>query len=136
MLQVFYTGVAKVDQDIAYVVMLGQVCCKRLSPMFHHFSSVRCKCVYLNGAYVSHICCKCFIWMLHMFCNGFSRVFSGVFTSVSDACFKCFICFQTYVASVIFGCFQSRSSVASPSSPSAASPRYLLVLSTSAGHPN
>jgi hypothetical protein len=41
----------------------------------------------------SHICCKCFIWMLGMFANGF-QVFSGVFfTSVSNACFECFSCF-------------------------------------------
>jgi hypothetical protein len=45
------------------------------------------------------------------------KCFSGVFASVSDACFKCFICFQTYVAIVVYGCFKIRSSVASPSSP-------------------
>jgi hypothetical protein len=28
--------------------------------------------------------------------DGF-KCFSGVFASVSDACFKCFICFQTYI---------------------------------------
>jgi hypothetical protein len=31
------------------------------------FSEVRCKCVYPDVTYVSHICCKCFIWMLRMF---------------------------------------------------------------------
>jgi hypothetical protein len=34
--------------------------------------------------------------MLHVFCNDF-QVFSGVFASVSDACFKCFICCLLYV---------------------------------------
>jgi hypothetical protein len=39
------------------------------------FSEVCCKCVYLDVAYVSHICYKCLIWMLHMFSNDFSSVF-------------------------------------------------------------
>jgi hypothetical protein len=81
------------------------------------FLDVCCRCVYLNVAYVSHICCKCFIWMLY----------SGVFVSVSDACFKCFICLQTYVASVASECFKSRSGVASLSSLSAGSPWCLLL---------
>jgi energy-converting hydrogenase Eha subunit C len=33
---------------------------------------------YLDVAYVSHICCKCFIWILHMFCNDL-KCFPGVF---------------------------------------------------------
>ena len=64
------------------------------------FSIVCCKCVYLNVAYVSHIYCKCLIWMLRMIYNGF-QVFSGVFATVSDACFKFFICFQTYIACML-----------------------------------
>jgi hypothetical protein len=54
-------------------------------------------------------------------CNSLS-VFSGVFVSILDACFKYFICLHTYVASVASGYFKSRSGVASPSSPSAISP--------------
>jgi hypothetical protein len=91
-----------------------------------------------------------FIWMLHMFHTYVASVlsgccvcfyndfkcFSGVFVSVSDTCFKCFIYLQTYVASVASECFNSRSGVASPSSPSAASPRCLLLLSAPAGHPS
>jgi hypothetical protein len=69
------------------------------------FLDVHCKCVYLDVTYVSHICCKCFIWMLHMFCNSFS---CDVFASVSGACFKCFISLQTYVANVLSGCFKSK----------------------------
>jgi hypothetical protein len=49
------------------------------------FSDVRCKCVYLNVAYVSHKYCKCSIWMLYMFYNDFSSVSSSS-ASVSDAC--------------------------------------------------
>jgi hypothetical protein len=36
---------------------------------------------YLDVAYVSHICCKCFIWMLHMFQQYVSNV-----SSMSDVC--------------------------------------------------
>jgi hypothetical protein len=61
---VFHTDVAKVDQDVVYIAMV---------------------------AYVSHICCKCFIWMLRMFCNDF-QVFSDVF-------FEAFP-FQTHVPTV------------------------------------
>ena len=60
-----------------------------------------------------------FIWMLHIFhtyvlsvlsiyCICFAidfQVFSGVFVSVSDACFKYFICLQIYVTSVASRCF-------------------------------
>jgi len=64
------------------------------------------------------------------------QVFSGVFVSFLDACFKCFIYhLQTYVASVVYECFQNRSGVVSLSSPSAASLRCLLLLSTLARHP-
>jgi len=44
-------------------------------------------------------------------CNGF-QMFSDVFASVSDACFKSFIYLLLYVATVAFGCFKSRSGVA------------------------
>ena len=48
--------VAKVDQDITYVVMVVHVCCNLLFPTFHlFFSDVCCKCVYLVVVYVSHI---------------------------------------------------------------------------------
>jgi hypothetical protein len=73
-------------------------------------------------------CCICFTHMLEMFyvdvayvCNGF-KCFFRFFASVSDASFKCFICLHTYIASIVFGCFKSRSGVASPSLP-----RCLLV---------
>jgi hypothetical protein len=57
----------------------------------------------------------------------FSSVFSGVFASVLDVCFKCFIYLQMYVASIVSRYFKSRSGVASPSSLSAASPWCLLT---------
>jgi len=114
MLQVFHVDAAKVDQDVVYVAMSIHM----LQPSVRNFSSiflnVCCKCVYLNIAYVSHICYKCFIWMLCMFYMVF-KCFLDVFESVSDACFKCFICLQTHVASVASGCFKSRSGVAARS---------------------
>jgi hypothetical protein len=58
------------------------------------FLDVCCKCVYLDVAYVSHICCKCFTWMLRMFAMVFK-------------CFHMFLqLFQTHVLSVssVFRC--------------------------------
>jgi hypothetical protein len=48
------------------------------------------------------------------------QAFPGVFTSVSDVRCKCFNCFRAFVANVLFGCFKSRSGVASPFLPSVA----------------
>jgi hypothetical protein len=51
-----HTDVAKAYQDVAYVVIIVHVRCKRMSLMFHlFFSDVCCKCVYLDVAYISHI---------------------------------------------------------------------------------
>jgi hypothetical protein len=80
-------NVVKVDRDVAHVAMTIHVYVLNISSVP---SYVRCKCVYLDVIYVSHLCCKCFILMLHIFDNGFSCVFRS-FASVSDACFKCFI---------------------------------------------
>jgi hypothetical protein len=49
------------------------------------------------------------IWILHMYCNGFSSIFSDIFANILDACFKCFICLQTYVANISSGSFKNRS---------------------------
>jgi hypothetical protein len=58
-------------------------------------------------------------------------VFQVCFSSVLEACFKCFNYPQTYAAIVVFGCFKSRSGVASLLlSPSAAS-----SLPEPTGHP-
>jgi hypothetical protein len=67
MLQLFHMDVAKVDRDVAYVAMVVHACCMRLFSMFHLFLDVCYKYVYLDVAYVSHVCCKCFTWILHMF---------------------------------------------------------------------
>jgi hypothetical protein len=59
-------------------------------------------------------CWICFTHMLQVFylLRMFPMVFeclSGVFISVSNACFKCFICLQTYVSNAASGCLKSRS---------------------------
>jgi hypothetical protein len=61
-LQLFHTDVAKVDQDVAYVAMtytrMLQGCVLNVSSIFQkHIASV----FILDVAYVSRICCKCFI---------------------------------------------------------------------------
>jgi hypothetical protein len=58
------------------------------------FLDICCKCVYLDVAYVSCICCKCFIWMLCIFA----------------IVFKCFQVFLTHVLCLqwflsVFSCF-------------------------------
>jgi hypothetical protein len=62
---VFHIDVAKVDQDVAYAIAIHE-CCKSLFQMFHPFLRRMLQAFYLDVAYVSRICCKCFIWMLHM----------------------------------------------------------------------
>jgi hypothetical protein len=68
---VFHTDVAKLDRDVAYVAI---VCTRMLQASVPNvssfFSDVCCKFVYLDVAYVSHVCCKCFIWSAYV-CNGF-----------------------------------------------------------------
>jgi hypothetical protein len=89
MLQVFQTDIAKADRDVAYVAMVVYLCYKGLLPMFHLcFGDICCKCVYLDVAFVSHICCRHFICMLRMFAMIFK-------------CFqKLFLVFQKHVSSV------------------------------------
>jgi hypothetical protein len=53
--------------------------------MFHLcFPNVCCKCVYLDVAYVSHISCMYFIWMLQWFLSIFFMCFRSI-SSVSTA---------------------------------------------------
>jgi hypothetical protein len=80
-----------------------------------------------------------YIWMLYMLHTYVVSVLFRCyvcFTMVFMCFCKCFICLQTFVASVAFWCFKSRSGVISPSLPSTASPRCLLLLLEPTGHPN
>jgi hypothetical protein len=69
----------------------------------------------LGVAYVSHLCCKCFIWVLHMFHTYIASVSSGrciCFQHIFlDICYKCLNCFWTYDANVSSRCCKSRSGV-------------------------
>jgi hypothetical protein len=59
---VFHMDIVKVDRDVAYVAIAIHVCCKRLFQVFHMFFQTHIAIVYYLGvAYISHICCKCFI---------------------------------------------------------------------------
>jgi hypothetical protein len=93
----------------------------------YFFLDVCYKCVYLEVAYVSHLCCSVLSGCCVYFTMAF-KCFLYVFASVSDACFKYFIYLQTYVASVASACFKSRPDVVSPSSFSATLPQCLLLL--------
>jgi hypothetical protein len=57
------------------------------SQCFICFSDVCCKCVYLDVAYVFAHMMQVFYLDVSYVYNGF-KCFSGVFASVSDACFK------------------------------------------------
>jgi hypothetical protein len=59
-----------------------------LFQIFHLFFRRILQIFYLDVEYALHVCCKCFIWMLHVFGMAF-KCFSGVLQV-----------FQTYVASV------------------------------------
>ena len=121
MLQVLYIDIAKVDRDVAHVVMAIHVYFKCMFQIFHLFqtnvasalsgcckSRSRC-CIYIDVASICFKCfqvfhmyvCNCFIWMLHMF----AIVFLQAIVS------KCFICLLLYVRNVASECFKSRSGV-------------------------
>ena len=95
MLQLFHMDIAKVDQDVAHVAMAIHAYCKSLfkniSFVFRRMLQVfylhvvkvdldvsyPCMLqVYISS--VSYVCCKCFIWMLHMFAMA-THVFSSFF---------------------------------------------------------
>jgi hypothetical protein len=96
---VLHMNIAKVDRHIAYATMAIHICCKRLFQMFHlFFPDVCCKCVYSDVAYVSHICCKCSIWMLQMFYLDVAYVLQWLFK-----CFQVLLqVFQIHVSSVSY----------------------------------
>ena len=61
-------------------------------------------------------CCICFTHTLHALYLDvcvWLQCFLSVFQVFQKLVFKCFNCLQTYVATVVFGCFKSRSGVAS-----------------------
>jgi hypothetical protein len=122
MLQALYVDVAKVDRDVAHVVMAIHVCFKCISKMFHlfhmnvaiglfgcckngsryyiymHVASICFKYFQVFYAYI----CKCFIWMLHIL-----QWFSNVFQALSQVFHVPFFMLQLLhldVSKVHFGC--------------------------------
>jgi hypothetical protein len=75
MLQIFHIDVAKVDGMLHMLQRLYTMLQTSVPNISSVFSDVCCKCVYLDVVYVAHISCKCFISILHMFCNGFFKCF-------------------------------------------------------------
>jgi hypothetical protein len=62
--------------------------------MFHLCFSDACyKCIYLDVAYVSYICCIYLIWMFVYGCNCL-QLFFRCFSSVLDLSFKCLNAFK------------------------------------------
>jgi hypothetical protein len=126
-LHMFYLDVAKVDlalhilQNVytcmlqLYVSNVSVVFKCMLQVVYQDVASValaihvRCKCMFSNIAAVLNVCCKCFIWMLHML--------QWPYTYVASVCFKCFSRFKcmlqvfcldvTYVTVVIQICCNS-----------------------------
>ena len=96
MLHLFHMDAAKIDRgmlhmlqaNISSVLYVSEVC------FICVFPDACCKCVYLDVAYVSHIRCMCFIWMLLMVAvvfRCFFMCFQKHVSSVSDVCYNCFI---------------------------------------------
>jgi hypothetical protein len=54
---------------------------------------------YLGVAYVSHLCCKCFIRMLHMF-HTYDASVSSILYVFCNGYTHVFLVFKTYVANV------------------------------------
>jgi hypothetical protein len=94
-----YIDIAKVDRDVAHVVIVIHICFKCMFQIFNlfetnvasilsgcyiymHVASICFKCFQMFYSYV----CECFTWMLYMFAMVF-KCFSGVFTSVSFVLF-------------------------------------------------
>jgi hypothetical protein len=121
-----YIDVAKVDRDIAHVILAIHVYFKCMFQMFHLFQTYvvfyvdvakvdvdveytymlqACvfKCFQVFHTYV----CKCFIYMLHMFVMVFKCFEAfGAFARVSYACFKHFICLSLYITIVCMRIFR------------------------------
>ena len=63
---------------------------------------VCCKCMFQIFQLFSNVCCRCFIWMLHML--------QRPYTYVTNVYYKCFICFGHILQQMLLycKCFMSR----------------------------
>jgi hypothetical protein len=142
MFQVFSCGCCK-SRFECYICCNDCTCMLQVSVpnVLSVFSNVCCKSVYLDVAYVSHICCNCksrsgccmccndctrmlqvwisgcctcFTHMLQVFHLDVAYVFQVFFMCFRMCCrciFRMFQLFHMYMASVSFGCFKNRSRV-------------------------
>jgi hypothetical protein len=108
---VFQMDVAKVDRDIAYVVIVIHVCCKRLFKCFICVFGCMLQ-MFLSGycIYFTHMLQVFYMDVAYAY-NGF-QAFSGVFCKCSKSMFKVFYLSSDVCVSVASGCFKSRFSVA------------------------
>jgi len=126
-LQVLQTFVASVSCGCCKSRTRCCICCNGYTPMLFQMFQLIQTCskyfswfrrmlhvFYLCVAYVSHLCCKCFIRMLHMFSHICCICFAMA-THVFFSCFRCmlqvFQLFRTYVANVSSRLCKSRSCV-------------------------
>jgi phage-related protein len=95
MLQWLYTYVASVlfqmfqmlKTYVAHVLSRCCICFMHMLEVFHP-----------DIAYVSHIFCKCFIiWMLHMFCNRYTRVSLVFHTYVASVSIDSNVCYKSFI---------------------------------------
>jgi hypothetical protein len=100
MLQGFRTDVAKVG-GVLYMLQLLYMYVANVSSQYFIYFFRRMLQVHLSGCciYFTHMSQAFYLDVAYVL-QLFSSVFSGVFASVSYACFKCCIRLQTYVASV------------------------------------
>jgi hypothetical protein len=114
-----------------YVTFVSDGCCKSRSQRCISYNG--CTRMLQRSAYVSHICCLCFIWMLRMFAiffkcfHVFFQVFQKHVSSISSVFRRILQVLHLDVLKV--------DRVLHLSSPSAASPRCLLLLPAPVGHP-
>jgi hypothetical protein len=83
---VLYIDVAKVDRDVAHVVMVIHICFKCMSQMFHLFQTnlqVFCLDVEKVDLDVAYTC------MLQAYISSVFRCFIRMFTSVLSGCCIC-----------------------------------------------
>jgi hypothetical protein len=102
-------------------------------PMFQMFYRYMLYLFHMDVRLQCSICCNGCTRMLQASIINVSSVFLDVVASVY---IWMLYMIHTYVASVAFRCFKSRSGVTSPFLPCTASPRRLLLLLKPTGHPN
>jgi hypothetical protein len=108
MLQVFHINVANVDRDVAYVVMVIHICCKRMSLMFHQFFQTYVASVFISMLHMFSQTCVFYLDIVYV-CNGFQvflQVFETHVSSVSSTFRRMMQALHLNVANICFKCFR------------------------------